>query len=101
MIKITKRFVESLEAKGKDTDYFDDTLQGFGVRVRTSGGKAHFVRHRTRLAQRRVTIGLHGPWTAEAARVEAQRLLGEFTADNDPDVEKAKEKALATIAELG
>jgi integrase len=101
MIKITKRFVESLEASGKDTDYFDDTLQGFGVRARTSGRKVYFVRHRTRIAQRRVTIGLHGPWTTEAARVEAQRLLGEFAAGNDPAVKKAKEKALATIAELG
>jgi integrase len=101
MFKITKRFVESLDSNGKDTDYFDDTLPGFGVRVRTSGRKVYFVRHRTRLAQRRVTIGLHGPWTAEAARVEAQRLLGEFAAGNDSAVEKAKEKALATIAELG
>ena len=101
MIKITKRFVESLEANGKDTDYFDDTLQGFGVRARASGRKVYFVRHRTRLAQRRVTIGLHGPWTTEAARVEAQRLLGEFAAGNDPAAAKAKEKALATIAELG
>jgi integrase len=101
MIKITKRFVESLETNGKDTDYFDDTLQGFGVRARTSGRKVYFVRHRTRLAQRRVTIGLHGPWTTEAARIEAQRLLGEFAAGNDPAAEKAREKALATIAELG
>lgn len=51
MIKITKRFVESLEANGKDTDYFDDTLQGFGVRARGSGRKVYFVRHRTRLAK--------------------------------------------------
>ncbi len=101
MIKITKRFVESLEASGKDTDYFDDTLQGFGVRARASGRKVYFVRHRTRLAQRRVTIGPHGPWTTEAARLEAQRILGEFAAGNDPAAEKAKEKALATIAELG
>ena len=70
MIKITKRFVESLEANGKDTDYFDDTLQGFGVRARASGRKVYFVRHRTRLAQRRVTIGPHGPWTTESARLE-------------------------------
>ncbi len=33
--------------------------------------------------------------------MEAQRLLGEFAAGNDPAAEKAKEKALATIAELG
>jgi Arm DNA-binding domain/Phage integrase family len=101
MIKITKRIVESLEANGKDTDYFDDTLQGFGVRARASGRKVYFVRHRTRLPQRRVTIGFHGPWTTEAARVEAQRLLGEFAAGNDPAAAKAKEEALATIAELG
>jgi len=101
MIKITKRFVESLEPNGKDTDYFDDTLQGFGVRSRASGRKVYFVRHRTRIAQRRVTIGVHGPWTTEAARLEAQRLLGEFAAGNDPAAEKAKERAQATIAELG
>ena len=101
MIKITKRFVESLECDGKETDYFDDTLQGFGLRARKSGRKVYFVRHRTRLAQRRVTIGPHGAWTAETARIEAQRLLGEFAAGNDPAAEKAKEKALATIAELG
>ncbi len=62
---------------------------------------SEFVRHRTRLAQRRVTIGLYDPWTAEAARLEAQRLLGEFAVGHDPAAEKAKEKALATIAELG
>ena len=71
------------------------------MRARASGRKVYFVRHRTRLAQRRVTIGVHGPWTAEAARLEAQRLLGEFAAGNDPAAERAKEKAQAIIAELG
>jgi len=69
MTKITKRFVEGLARGGSDTGYFDDVLQGFGVRSRTSGRRTYFVRHRTRNGQRRVTIGLHGPWTAETARV--------------------------------
>jgi integrase len=69
--------------------------------ARKSGRKVYFVRHRTHAAQRRVTIGPHGQWTAEAARVEAQRLLGEFAAGSDPAAEKARIKAQATIAELG
>lgn len=101
MTKITKRFVESLTSGGSDTDYFDDNLQGFGIRARTSGRRTYFVRHRTRNGQRRVTIGLHGPWTAETARVEATRLLGEFAAGNDPAEEKAKQKSAASVGDLG
>jgi hypothetical protein len=54
IVKITKRFVEILETNRKDTDNFDDTLQGCGVRDRVSGRQVSFGRHRTRLAQSHV-----------------------------------------------
>ena len=43
MIKITKRFVESLEVNGKETNYFDDTHEGFGSRARKSGRKVYLT----------------------------------------------------------
>lgn len=101
MTKLTKRFVEGLAVGTSDTDHFDDILQGFGIRVRASGRKVYFVRRRTRNGQRRVTIGLHGPWTTETARAEAMQLLGEFAAGNDPAEEKAKQKSAACMSDLG
>ena len=50
---------------------------------------------------RRVSIGKHGsPWTPEAARKEAKRLLGEVAAGRDPAEEKAKARDDMTVGEL-
>ena len=64
-IKITKIAVDKLAIpeKGKQVDYFDGELKGFGVRV-SSSGKTYFVIKRVNGRKVRVTIGRHGEFTA-------------------------------------
>ena len=74
--KITKRAVDALE----DGILWDPELRGFGVRAR-SGNKHYMLKFRAHGKQRWHTIGRHGsPWTAEQARREARRILGELAA---------------------
>jgi integrase len=58
-------------------DYFawDDELPGFGVRVRPNGRKLYVLQYRDAAgASRRILIGEHGPFTADAARTASTRL---------------------------
>ena len=79
MPRITKRTVDALKPGPKDTDYWDDQLPGFGLRVKPSGMKSYVIRYRTRTGgQRRVTLGQHGKLTPEQARQMAQDLFAEI-----------------------
>ena len=78
--KITKSIVDKLEAGAL---MWDENLCGFGVRRQLR--HPHYVlRYRFQGRQRLVTIGRHGTWTPEAARREAQRLLGVVAGGTDP-----------------
>lgn len=107
--KITKRVAEGL----KPGEWaWDTTLPGFGARCRESGRRYYVVKYGTgtRGLSKWITIGEHGgPWvrqgrpvtlTAELAREEAFRLLGEKAAGNDPAVTRDAHKAVSTVAAL-
>lgn len=97
--KITKRVVDGLEA---GACVWDSEVKGFGIRVRASGARYYGLKTRIEGRQRWVTIGRHGsPWTAEAARSEALRLLGQKAAGHDPAAERDRHKGVSTIKELG
>jgi hypothetical protein len=52
--------------------------------------------------QRWITIGRHGsPWTPNTARTEALRLLAARAAGHDPAIERDRQKAGLTVADLG
>jgi integrase len=98
MPKITKRSVDGLVANAV---IWDDELPGFGARRQRGEAKYYFLKYRVGARQRWVTIGRHGaPWTPEAARKEALRLLGEIARGNDPAAARAADRKAATIAEL-
>jgi hypothetical protein len=46
MVKITKRIVETPEAREKDYVIWDDELSGFGLRVFSSGKRSYVVQYR-------------------------------------------------------
>ncbi len=101
--KITKRAVDGLRASsGGAVLLWDADLPGFGVRCRASGAKYYVVKFRTTAGRPRwVTIGRHGaPWTPDAARKEALRLLGQVAAGQDPASEREAMRRDLTIAEL-
>jgi len=96
--KITKRAVEGLAAGV----IWDTELKGFGVRCRLSGDKYYVIKFRSGGRQRWITIGRHGsPWTPDAARSKAMRLLGQKADGKDPASERDHQKGVITVAELG
>jgi len=84
MAKLTKRVVDQASANSKATSLWDDELKGFGLRVWPSGRKVYIVKCRIKGRQRFITIGPHGPVTAEQARVRAFEILSEAKGGRDP-----------------
>lgn len=100
MVKLTKRFVDTVEPQGKGHAVWDDELPGFGLRVYPSGKRSYIVQYRTRGRSRRYTIGLHCVWTPEAARREAKALIGRVAHGDDPAEERQKDRTALTVKEL-
>src|SRR3990167_992135 len=100
--KLTKRFVESISPHEKDELLvWDGELKGFGVRIFPTGRRTYFVQYRNQFGgTRRKKIGVHGVITAEIARDEAKKLLGEVAKGEDPSKEHKKAKLKPTFDEL-
>lgn len=106
MGKITKRFVDAAAPPTiGEIILWDETIAGFGIRVRSSGSKTYFVQYRAGKGRsapvRKVTIGRHGsPWTPDSARTEAKRLLGLVAGGADPAAAQAERKQADTLQDL-
>ncbi|OIQ75833.1 putative prophage CPS-53 integrase [mine drainage metagenome] len=106
--KIIKREVDAIQPGEADAYLWDTDLAGFGVKITPAGRKIFLVQYRLggRAGKvRRVTIGQHGsPWTVDAARKEAQIILGDVAKGIDvASVRKATERKVAeapTVADL-
>jgi len=92
--------------KGKQVDYLDTELDGFGVRV-SATGKKYFIRKQIGPKRVRVMIGSTAIKSAEAARKEAKIKLGLMESGIDPNEQKREkarlveaEKQEVTIADL-
>ncbi len=95
--RVTKRVVDSLKPGELR---WDVELKGFGVRCQRSA-KVYLVKKRVGGRQRWITIGRHGsPWTPEMARREAQKLLGDIAAGNDPSISRDAEKNNPLVDDL-
>lgn len=100
MGKLTKRTIEGLEIRGKDYLVWDTEISGFGVRVYASGRKSYLVQYRAAGRTRRRAIGQHGVLTAEEARTEARKLLGEVARGGNPAEDRQRQLRAPTIASL-
>src|SRR3954451_7893791 len=103
--KITKRVVDSAEARAANYLVRDTEVKGFVLVVTPAGAKSYAIDYRAGSgrgsAKRRLTVGKHGsPWTAEAARVEAKRLLAEFAAGRDPATARQEDRKALSFGEL-
>ena len=100
--KLTKRFVESITPDKKtELLVWDTELRGFGVRVFPTGRRTYFIQYRNQFGStRRKKIGVHGVTTADLARDEAKKLLGDVARGKDPSKDFQKEKKKPTMAEL-
>jgi integrase len=81
---------------------WDPSVPGFGARRQQGEAIAYVLKYRTREGRQRwYTIGRHGaPWTPEAAREEAQRLLGDVASKADPAAEKRVARNAQTVSDL-
>src|SRR5260370_42470809 len=81
---------------------WDSAFTSFAARRQMGDAVAYFLKFRTVDGRQRWhTIGRHGaPWTPDAARDEARRLLGEVVKGDDPAAAKRAKRKAATVAEL-
>jgi integrase len=97
--KIAKNSIMSVAPGSADRFLWDTDLSGFGLKVTPAGGRVYVVQYRAARRLRRYTIGRHGsPWTPEAARREAARLLGIIARGDDPAQAKEAAKAEPNFA---
>ena len=99
--KLTKRLVESIKPGATDIFVWDSELRGFGVRVKPSGRRSYLVQYRTSgNVSRRMTIGVHGVFTAETARTRARELLHAARSGADPATERDKVRTAPSVADF-
>jgi integrase len=85
--KLSKTVVERIKATDQDVVVWDNTLPGFGVRVKPSGVRSYIIQYRNRntSASRRLTIGQHGPLlTFDQAKKQARAMLADAMRGEDP-----------------
>ncbi|MDN3571281.1 site-specific integrase [Methylobacterium longum] len=102
-MKLTKRAIDALVAGEQRYVLWDAELKGLGVRVEPTGAKSFILRYRAGgrgSAKRYVTLGRYGVITPEEARRSARDHLGSVARGSDPALEKARQKAAATIAHV-
>ena len=77
-------------------------LAGFGAQRQKSTSISYIVFYRTVEGRQRVlTIGRHGsPWTPDAARKEAKRVLGSVAGGADPSEEKQSKRHAENVSQL-
>lgn len=101
MPKLNKNLVDNARATDRDLVLWDDSLAGFGLRVKPSGSKTFIIQYRNRSGRsRRYSIGQLGKVTLEAARKEAKGLLGQITLGKDPAEERSMMLKSETVAQL-
>lgn len=86
-MRISKSVADGVRPAKKDTYLWDSHLRGFGLKTTPTGHKTYIIQYRLggrNGRTRRFTIGTHGRITADQARKEAKRLLGEVSAGRDP-----------------
>lgn len=104
--RLTKQRVDALrlvKGHGEET-YWDGHMPGFGVRLRADAAgrtrKYFLVQYRNASGQsRKVGIGYFGaPWTVDASREHAQRLLQQAGEGRDPAEERKQRLAEESFA---
>lgn len=89
--KITKRCVDSTTFPSTGQTFIRDAeLKGFALRI-TPGSKSFIIEKRVDGKVRRVTLGRYPELTAEQARKEAHKLLGQIATGGNPIAEKQLE----------
>jgi integrase len=98
-MRLTKPNVAKLElpAGRAEAIIFDDSLKGFGVRIRAGGKRTWIVQYRVGTKQRRITLGTVEALDPDRARQAAKDALARVQLGSDPQIEKAEARARASL----
>ncbi len=99
-MKISKKTIENLKFDGKERLFFDDSLKGFGVRVRKDSSSYIVMYRNNHGQQRKMTIGKTSGITPTEAREQARRILADVVRGDDPHIEKIETRHDLTVPEL-
>ena len=89
--RFTQPFLRSVtsEPPSKQTDYMDQRIQGFGLRVNPGGSASFFVSYRMRGGKKgRFKIGRYPAVDLKTAQAEAQRIVVQVGQGVDPQEER-------------
>lgn len=101
--RLTKNSVDNLRTDAAESIFWDESLPGFGVRVKTSGVKSYVVQYRNRQTgrSRRKTLGKHGPhMSLYQARELAKGYLSDVVRGGDPVAEFKAVRSSPSVREL-
>ena len=100
-MKINQATVAGFKIPAGKTEHivFDETMPGFGLRIRARGKKEHrtfIAQYKIGAKQRRVTLGNVAKVSLEDARTEARKIFGKVAHGKDPQGEKRTARADAS-----
>lgn len=101
--KLDYAFVSTADCEPgkKKTDWYDETVTGFVLECRSSGGKTYYLRYQDQGgSQKQHKIGRWEDVPFAKAKKEAQRLRSEVVLGGDPGAKKALAKAIPLYGEL-
>ena len=96
-MRLTQASIAKLPTDKPDAIYYDDELDGFGIRIRAGGSRNFIVRYRLGGLERRHTVGSASVLNVEEARKKARKVLVAVDEGRDPTAEKATKRATASL----
>jgi integrase len=102
MASLNSKVANALKCEGRDVVHWDDKEGRFGLRITAKGFKSYVIQYRNAQGHsRRRTIGPHGTWTPDQARIKASELLRLVDGEGaDPAESKKADRIAITIAQL-
>src|SRR5215212_8133455 len=77
--------------------FFDESLPGFGIRIRAGGKRTWIAQYRIGRQQRRVSIGSVETVDLDDAKQRAKEILAKVHLGGDPQTEKAESRARGAL----
>lgn len=105
VVKITKRFVDTLTPSSATQFFHDTDLKGFGLKLMKSGVGTYFVEYRAggggrRIAKRQMKLGRMRELTPDQARKLAKERLAEVCKGEDPLAERQTRRRELKVQDL-